>query len=290
MAALVGVLMAVLAWKGAPALEPPADPTSSAYIPRPEWYFLGLFQLLKYFPGRWEIVGAMVIPGLVMGFLALLPWLDRGRTREARRRLAVLMPFTGGLVLIVTLTVLGARDSAPASAAQWNVRELGGAALIQTSERCVRCHRADGLAQPIEAGRIGKPADWLAAHVDDPEVIAAGVRPAPAGTGTAQAESKAILAALARLRSGPPPAFDAETTKVHVLVSRFCLNCHVIDGVGGKDGPELSHVGVKLSAATMEQRITDPTTVKPDAEMPSFAGKITPEDIRLIASWLAQRK
>ena len=51
-AAVVGVLLAVLAWKGAPALEPPADPTSSDYIPRPEWYFLGLFQLLKYFPGR----------------------------------------------------------------------------------------------------------------------------------------------------------------------------------------------------------------------------------------------
>ena len=95
MAVVVGVLLAALAWKGAPALEPPADPTSSDYIPRPDWYFLGLFQLLKYFPGRWEVVGALVIPGLVMGFLALLPWLDRGRTREARRRLSVLLPFTG---------------------------------------------------------------------------------------------------------------------------------------------------------------------------------------------------
>lgn len=290
MSIVVGVLMAVLAWKGAPALEPPADPTASNYVPRPEWYFLGLFQLLKYFPGRWEIVGAMVIPGIVMAFLALLPWLDRGRTREARRRLAVLMPFTGGLVLIVTLTVLGARDSAPANVAQWNVRELAGASLIQTSERCVRCHRADGLARPIEAGRIAQPAAWLTTHVDDPEVIAAGIRPAPVGTGTAQAESKAILAALSRLRSGPPPVVDADTTKVHVLVARFCLNCHIIDGVGGKDGPELSHVGVKLSAATMERRITDPTSVKTDAEMPSFADKITPEDIRAIANWLSQRK
>ena len=51
MAVAGGVLLAALAWRGAPALEPPADPTSSDYIPRPEWYFLGLFQLLKYFPG-----------------------------------------------------------------------------------------------------------------------------------------------------------------------------------------------------------------------------------------------
>jgi quinol-cytochrome oxidoreductase complex cytochrome b subunit len=81
-AILAGVLLAVLAYRGAPALEPPADPTSSAYIPRPDWYFLGLFQLLKYFPGKWEVVGALVIPGLVMGFLALC----RGSIAAARDR------------------------------------------------------------------------------------------------------------------------------------------------------------------------------------------------------------
>ena len=35
--AAAGVLVAVLAWWGAPALERPADPTASDYIPRPEW-------------------------------------------------------------------------------------------------------------------------------------------------------------------------------------------------------------------------------------------------------------
>src|SRR4030095_4589983 len=90
----VGVLLAALAWKGAPALEPPADPTSSDYVPRPEWYFLGLFQLLKYFPGRWEIVGALIVPGVVGLWLFLLPWIDRGRTREWRGRRVVLSLFT----------------------------------------------------------------------------------------------------------------------------------------------------------------------------------------------------
>ena len=83
-AVIGGVLLATLAWRGAPALEPMADPTSSDYIPRPEWYFLGLFQLLKYFPGRLEVIGALVVPGLVMTFLALLPWIDRARGREPR--------------------------------------------------------------------------------------------------------------------------------------------------------------------------------------------------------------
>ena len=289
-AVAVGVLMAVLAWKGAPPLEPPADPTSSDYVPRPDWYFLGLFQLLKYFPGRWEIVGALVIPGVVMAFLALLPWLDRGGTREARRRLAVLVPFTGGFVMVVALTVIGAMDAPPANAAQWHIREIAGVSMAQTSERCIRCHRADGLAAPIEAGRITKPADWLAMHVADPQVIAAGIREAPEGSPTDQAENRALLAGLARLRAGPPPATDAETTHVYTVFSRYCFNCHVVDGVGGKDGPALTHVGMSLSAAAIEQRIVDPLSVDPNAEMPSFADKLSPEDIRKLANWLSRRK
>ena len=290
MAALVGVLLAALAWKGAPPLEAPADPTSSNYIPRPEWYFLGLFQLLKYFPGRWEVIGALVIPGVAMGLLALLPWLDRGRSREARRRLAVLVPFTFGLAAITTLTVLGARDTPSARAAQWNIQEIGGAAMIATSDRCTRCHRADGLAAPVEPGHISKPADWVEMHVADPEVIAAGVREAPQGSGTAQAETKAMVAAVSRLRSSPPPALDATTTHVYTEFARNCFSCHTVDGAGGKDGPDLSHAGLKLSPETIEQRIIDPKTVKPDSDMPAFGGKIAPEDIRAIAQWLASRK
>ena len=82
------VLLAVvaMAWRGMPPLEGPADPTDANYIPRPEWYFLGLFQLLKYFPGKWEVVGAIVLPGVVAAFLALLPWIDRGPERDPRRR------------------------------------------------------------------------------------------------------------------------------------------------------------------------------------------------------------
>jgi ubiquinol-cytochrome c reductase cytochrome b subunit len=290
MAVVVGVLLAVLAWKGGPALEPPADPTSSDYIPRPEWYFLGLFQLLKYFPGRLEVVGALVIPGAVMGFLALLPWLDRGRSREARKRLSVLLPFTAGLVAVVALTALGARDVAPATQGRWNIQELGGANLIATSERCTRCHRPDGVAAPIEAGRISKPTAWVEAHVADPEVIAAGVRDAPQGSPTAQAETRAMVAAISHLRSSAPPATDPATGRVYTEFSRYCFNCHIVDGAGGKDGPELSHAGLKLSAETIEQRIIDPKSVKTDSDMPAFGGKIAPEDIHAIAVWLSQKK
>jgi mono/diheme cytochrome c family protein len=285
---IAGVLLAVLAWKGAPALEPPADPTSSDYVPRPDWYFFGLFQLLKYFPGKLEVIGALVIPGVVMTLLALLPWLDRGRSRLVKHRLSVLLPFAAGVAGLVTLTVLGAIDKPPQTAAGvWNIRQIGGMATIQTEERCVRCHRPDGLAGPIEARSISRPLDWLEMHVADPIVLAPGLRDAPQ---TNIGETRAILSALQRLRHSAPPPLDAETTHIYKLLSSHCLNCHLIDGVGGKEGPELTTVGKKLDVSTIEQRIIDPTMLDPIAEMPAFGEKLSPDDIKLLAAWLAKRK
>jgi quinol-cytochrome oxidoreductase complex cytochrome b subunit len=49
------VLVALAVFIGAP-LEERANPSDSSYTPRPEWYFLFLFQLLKYFPGKLEVI------------------------------------------------------------------------------------------------------------------------------------------------------------------------------------------------------------------------------------------
>jgi ubiquinol-cytochrome c reductase cytochrome b subunit len=286
-AAAVGVLLAVLAWKGAPVLEPPADPTSSDYVPRPDWYFLGLFQLLKYFPGRLEVIGALVIPGIAMTVLALLPWLDRGRSRQMRARLSVLAPFTAGFVAIVTLTVMGAMDRPASNAAAWNVQELGGAVLIQTSERCTRCHGPDRVAPAVEAGRISQSRDWLAMHVADPEMIAPGLREAPPSN---EAETAAIRAALARMRSSAPPALDDGMRRVAALFASHCMGCHKIDGVGGTDGPDLSQAGRTNDPGQIELRVIDPIAVQFDAEMPAFGGKLATEDIRALAAWLGARR
>ncbi|MCI0357128.1 MAG: cytochrome b N-terminal domain-containing protein [Planctomycetaceae bacterium] len=56
-------------------LGAPADPAEQYSAARPEWYYLFLFQLLKYFPGSSEIWGAIIIPGIVMTVLALLPFI-----------------------------------------------------------------------------------------------------------------------------------------------------------------------------------------------------------------------
>lgn len=54
-------------------LKPPADPSLQYPAARPEWYFLYLFQLLKFFPGESEFIGAIVIPTLVTAFVLLAP-------------------------------------------------------------------------------------------------------------------------------------------------------------------------------------------------------------------------
>ncbi len=58
-------LVALAYFVGAP-LEPRADPADTSYTPRPEWYFLFLFQLLKYFPGSLEVIGVFIIPSVAI--------------------------------------------------------------------------------------------------------------------------------------------------------------------------------------------------------------------------------
>ena len=88
----VVVVVFVLAWRehGAP-LDAPADP-SSDYPARPEWYFLALFQLLKYFHGPLELVGTVVLPSLIGAYLFALPLLDRAPGTALRGRIRPLVP------------------------------------------------------------------------------------------------------------------------------------------------------------------------------------------------------
>ncbi|HSL72029.1 MAG TPA: cytochrome b N-terminal domain-containing protein, partial [Longimicrobiales bacterium] len=63
-------------------LEPPADPTDSSYVPRPEWYFLPFYQLLKLVPGSLEAVIAAGVPALLIAVLLMLPFFDYHSTRN----------------------------------------------------------------------------------------------------------------------------------------------------------------------------------------------------------------
>ena len=72
--------------------------------------------------------------------------------------------------------------------------------------------------------------------------------------------------------------------------ARYCVGCHVIDGDGGSDGPELSHIGAKHDAAELKGWIADPEAIKPETDMPSFGKRLTPQQLDAIAQYLANRK
>ncbi len=240
MVLLVLAVLAAFVWHGMPPIEGPADPTDATYIPRPEWYFLGLFQLLKYFPGKWEVVGAMVIPGLAAGGLALLPWIDRGPARDPRQRRAVIGAVLLGVAGVVTLTTLGWRDR-PVSAASpdaWSLREIGGRVMARKAD-CARCHVDGGSADPIDGLPAGRGPEWLAGHVLDPEMIAPGLREPPVVVN--EREAAALVAYARRASLQPYPGFPPHLETVGAVFARYCVGCHKLDGDGGKDGPDLSH-------------------------------------------------
>jgi ubiquinol-cytochrome c reductase cytochrome b subunit len=78
---------------------------SAQYSPRPEWYFLPLYQLTKYFPGRWTFVGAVALPGLAFSLLLLTPFLDGGKETSLRRRKTAAAVGLGLLVAVTVLTI-----------------------------------------------------------------------------------------------------------------------------------------------------------------------------------------
>jgi ubiquinol-cytochrome c reductase cytochrome b subunit len=129
-------------------LDAPADP-ARPYPARPEWYFLFLFQLLKYFEGEQEIIGTVVIPNAVLVLLFILPLLGYGWMRPVGRVVGVLV--VGGVIVGAgALTYLAmAADRAPRLSAE-EIAKLQGTERQQV-EKAMLFHEqlaaADQLAQ-----------------------------------------------------------------------------------------------------------------------------------------------
>ncbi len=79
---------------------------STQYRPLPEWYFLFLYELTKYFPGKWTFVGAVLLPGVAFGVLLLAPFLDRGPARKLHQRPRAAVVGLGLLTAVIALTIL----------------------------------------------------------------------------------------------------------------------------------------------------------------------------------------
>jgi ubiquinol-cytochrome c reductase cytochrome b subunit len=273
-----------------PPLDAVANPTDATYVPRPEWYFLSLFQLLKYFPGPLEPIATMVIPGVVVGLLFLLPFIDSRPDRHPLKRPLV----TGGFALIgltiIVLTYLGYQDTpAHADPARWSPLAIAGKE-IATDQRCVTCHRPGGAANPIPEIRARRDEEWLMSHARDPEVIAPGVRQPPSG-GLGPGQAYAIVAYLRKKRVGvEPPAISGGERQAALVLGTYCATCHMIDGEGASAAPDLSRIGAARDAKWLREWIAEPEAVDAFATMPPFGSVLSEAQMTAVVNYLANRK
>lgn len=139
------VLLVILATFIGVKPEPPADPSDSTYIPRPEWYFLFLFEMLKYFPGSIEWIGTAIVPVVAILALLLLPFYDRSPVRYWRKRKVAMSLMSITVIGIVALTILAAASTPPQdefSATSITDQIVVGQDLY--SIQCVECHGSEG--------------------------------------------------------------------------------------------------------------------------------------------------
>jgi ubiquinol-cytochrome c reductase cytochrome b subunit len=200
-AAVVGVVIYLVLAEGGANLDAPADPSSSDYPARPEWYFLSLFQMLKLFPGDREIIGTIVIPTVLVVIMMILPFLDRILPRKLAHFLACVFVFAvvGGAGY---LTIQAMREDAnnatfqesrkKADAARQRAIQLAGlpdvgippdgSAYILRRDpltqgrnvlerRCLGCHffggKGSGAQTASDLARFGSRA-WIRGLLDSP--------------------------------------------------------------------------------------------------------------------------
>ena len=263
-------------------LDSPADPSDTTVVPRPDWYFLFLFQMLRYFEGKWEVFGTFVIPAIVSTLLLLLPFLDRNPRRELRRRPIAVMCLIFGLGLWGWLTYAAVQEQPqpripgltgilpPRAERIKRPSEVGGLYLLK--QYCFECHSMTELGdrpdlQSLGRSRFPSGGPWLQQHLQE-----------NGRTVVFQDKEVEELLSVMRLVTGnrsdllasipPKVRFGA-----HFFYNSSCPVCHKIDGQGGKD-PEVPSPDLTLRLLRTKdwhiKHIHDPQSVVRNSKMPPF--------------------
>ena len=281
-ALLIFAALAFLAWKFGAGLESLADPTDTTYNPRPEWYFLFLFQALKAFPGSLEPVVAVVLPGAGVLALLLLPLFDRGPERHPLDR-----PFLTGLgvlalIVVGSLTVAGFRSPLVNPIVEMDPQVTAGRRIYQDMN-CAYCHKIHG-----KGGLVGPELDkvageesieWLEKHFRDPRSVTPGSTMPQLHL---LDDEVTALAVYMKSLGGEPFTKDAPK-----LFAENCAVCHKIGKEGAEVGPDLSLIGSARDKAFIKAYINDPAATKPGTVMPSFKGQLTDVQIEDLARYLS---
>lgn len=142
-AALVIAIIVLLALGYGAPLAPPADPTDTTYVPRPEWYFLPLFQLLKLVPGSMESVVAVGVPTALLLAMIALPFYDRRSIRHLRHRplaLAALVVLLGGSGMLLGAALRDVGPAVPEEVGRPLTEVQRAGRALYRSQKCGDCH------------------------------------------------------------------------------------------------------------------------------------------------------
>lgn len=268
-------------------LERIADPTDTNYIPRPEWYFLFLFQMLKAFNGPLEIIGTVVLPTLAIFGLIVTPFVDRSRVVRLRQRtlafgIVGLAALGWGGLTAAAVATTGSQTAAeqidysgPTQWMQLTPVEMAGIHYFR-DEHCATCHNVTGdtpKAGPnlLNTG-LRHDAAWLSAHFANPGKVSPGT-----AMPTSQLSDSAIKSLTALMKALTPDngdvvdsAPDFAVDGALIFQKNSCGACHQVNGVGGKIGPELNGVANRRNEAWVIQHFQNPQMVSPKTPMPPY--------------------
>ena len=276
-----------------------ADPTDTTYIPRPDWYFLFLFQSLKFFEGPLEVIGSLVLPGLAMTALILVPFFDRGAvTRLAQRTAAfgvvalAAIGWTSLTVAAVVTTPKAVESSKAEGPEEWqqlSPEELAGIGYFR-KENCSSCHAVGEGPQKVgpdlASTEIHRSASWMIAHFKRPQELVPGSS-MPA-IRLSDSQLNALAAFLLKLNAKNAAALQSApdyAVEGALVYQQFkCGVCHVVNGVGMKVGPPLNGLAQRRTREWVEQHFADPQKLSPGTVMPPY--RFPPRDLERITSYL----
>ncbi len=201
-----------------PRYSEPADPGTTSFVPRPDWYFYFLFYLLRIF--KWPdsvILGTVGIPTVLLIILIMLPFLDRRLDRRLSRRPVAVIAAILVVLSMGVLTYKGAiakealASEVVAAVPKWAQREgfannpaaVAGAKAFASSG-CTACHTYLGTgggnlgAPPLEAEGTKKNVQQLEAYIADPSKFGNNVMPKFASLGTQTIHQIAVFLAASK--------------------------------------------------------------------------------------------
>jgi ubiquinol-cytochrome c reductase cytochrome b subunit/menaquinol-cytochrome c reductase cytochrome b/c subunit len=150
MACIVMAVIIFLALMFGAELGPKADPTTTTYVPRPDWYFFFLFEVLRVMRNvpKFTPMATIGVPTICMILLFLLPFYDRSAERRIERRPVALAAGIATIAAMAYLTYTGANTGSPnnvdmkppANLTAQQAAVFRAGALVVGQSGCLACH------------------------------------------------------------------------------------------------------------------------------------------------------